>query len=74
LFTNRGNWRFRLAAIERRVARGRRAAQQERRVIVTKRESGPERRAWVKQDSDFNDLRSHPRYQRMIEMMDKGEL
>ena len=36
--------------------------------------SGPERRAWVKQDSDFDALRNHPRYQRMIEMMDKGEL
>jgi len=36
--------------------------------------SGPERRAWVKHDSDFDALRSHPRYQRMIEKMDKGEL
>jgi len=36
--------------------------------------SGPERRAWVKQDSDFDALRTHPRYQRIIEMMDKGEL
>ena len=35
--------------------------------------SGPERRAWVKQDSDFDALRTHPRYQKMIEMMDKGE-
>jgi adenylate cyclase len=36
--------------------------------------SGPERRAWVKQDSDFDALRSHLRYRKMIEMMDKGEL
>jgi adenylate cyclase len=36
--------------------------------------SGPERRAWVKHDSDFDPLRSHPRYQQMIALMDKGEL
>jgi adenylate cyclase len=36
--------------------------------------SGPERRAWVKHDSDFDALHSHPRYQQMIERMEKGEL
>ena len=35
--------------------------------------SGPERRAWVKHDSDFDALRTLPRYQQMIERMDKGE-
>lgn len=33
------------------------------------RHSGPERRHWVKYDSDFDDLRSHPRYQKILELI-----
>lgn len=31
--------------------------------------SGPEIREWIKHDSDFDDLRSHPRYQKILKLI-----
>jgi len=34
--------------------------------------AGPETRQWIKHDSDFDPLRSHPRYQKIREIIEAG--